>query len=102
MKAIRFGAFLRRTLSWWRSARISASSEVRDRKSPIIANQISSSRSAMRRSIARFAALRQWDKDYDMDNGPEASWRGRMAVRKTRDFETPILAQASYRHRRRQ
>ena len=33
----------------------------------MIANQISSSRSAMRRSIARFPALRQWDKVYDMD-----------------------------------
>jgi hypothetical protein len=44
VKVIRFGAFLRSTLSWWRSARISASSEARDRKSP-----------TMRRSIARFA-----------------------------------------------
>jgi hypothetical protein len=33
----------------------------------MIANQISLSRSPMRRSIARFAALRQWDKVYDLD-----------------------------------
>ena len=41
LKASRFGAFLRSTLSWWRSATISASSEARDRKSPMTIHQIS-------------------------------------------------------------
>ena len=58
LKASRFGAFLCSTLSWWRNATISASSEARDRKRPMIANQISLSRFPMRRSIARFADLR--------------------------------------------
>jgi hypothetical protein len=35
LKASRFGAFLCSTLGWWRSVRISASSEARDRKSPM-------------------------------------------------------------------
>jgi hypothetical protein len=58
LKASRFGDFLRSTLSWWRNATISASSEARGRKSPTTTNQISLSISPMRRSIARFAALR--------------------------------------------
>ena len=58
LKAGRFGDFLRSTLSWWRSATISASSVARDRKSPMTTQQISLSISPMRRSIARFAALR--------------------------------------------
>jgi len=33
--------FRRRTLSWWRSTKISASSEARDRKNPISPHQIS-------------------------------------------------------------
>ena len=52
------GSKVRSTLSWWRSATISASSEARDRKSPMTTHQISLSISPMRRSIARFAALR--------------------------------------------
>jgi transposase len=47
-----FGAFRRSTLSWWRSVRISASSEARDRKSPITAHQISLRMSPMSGSIA--------------------------------------------------
>jgi hypothetical protein len=35
------GDFLHSTLSWWRSARISASSEARDRNSPMTTHQIS-------------------------------------------------------------
>jgi hypothetical protein len=69
VKAIRFGAFLRSTLSWWRSATISASSEARDRNSPMTTHEISLSISPMRRSIARFALMRQWDRVYDKDNG---------------------------------
>jgi transposase len=68
LKASRFGDFLRSTMSWWRSAMISASREARDLKSPMTTNQISFSISPMRRSIARFAALRQWDKVYDKDS----------------------------------
>lgn len=48
-------------MSWWRSATISASREARDLKSPMTTHQISFSISLIRRSIARFAALRQWD-----------------------------------------
>ena len=73
LKARRFGDFLRSTLSWWRSAMISASREARDLKSPMTTHQISFSISPMRRSIARFAALRQWDKVYDKDNGLRGS-----------------------------
>jgi hypothetical protein len=40
LKASRFGAFLRSTLSWWHSVRISASSEARDRKRPMATAQI--------------------------------------------------------------
>src|ERR1700752_4045668 len=69
LKASRFGDILRSTLSWWRSAMISASREARDLKSPMTTHQISFSISPMRRSIARFAALRQWDKVYDKDSG---------------------------------
>jgi hypothetical protein len=54
-------------MSWWRSAMISASRAARDLKSPMTTHQISFSISPMRRSIARFAALRQWDKVYDKD-----------------------------------
>ena len=67
LKASRFGDFLRSTMSWWRSARISASREARDLKSPMTTHQIRLSISLMSRSIARFAALRQWDKVYDKD-----------------------------------
>jgi hypothetical protein len=70
LKASRFGDFLRNTLSWWRSATISASREVRDLKSPMTTHKISFSISPMRRSIARFAALRQWDRVYDKDTPP--------------------------------
>src|SRR5450631_2920368 len=70
LKASRFGDFLHRTMSWWRSATISASREARDLKSPITTHQISSSISPMRRSIARFATLRQLDKVYDKDTSP--------------------------------
>jgi len=45
LKASRFGAFLRSTLSWWHSVRISASSEARDRKRPMATAQISLSMS---------------------------------------------------------
>jgi hypothetical protein len=41
LKIGRFGDFRRRILSWWRSARFSASSEARDRKNPINPYQIS-------------------------------------------------------------
>ena len=58
LKASRFVDFLRSTLSWWRSATISASREARDLKSPMTPHQISLSISLMSRSIARFAALR--------------------------------------------
>ena len=62
LKASRFGDFLRSTMSWWRSAMISASREARDLKSsPMTPHKISFSKSLMRRSIAQFAALRQWD-----------------------------------------
>jgi hypothetical protein len=57
-KKNRFGAFLRSTLSWWRSATISASSVARDRKSPMTKHQVSLSKSPMKRSIARFGDLR--------------------------------------------
>ena len=40
LKGTRFGDFLRSTLSWWRSDRISASSETRDRNSPMTVHQI--------------------------------------------------------------
>ena len=52
--AIRFLDFLRSTLSWRRSATISASREARDLKSRMTTHQISLSISLMRRSIARF------------------------------------------------
>ena len=71
LKASRFGDFLRSTMSWWRSAMISASREARDLKSPMTTHKISFSISPMRRSIARFAALRQWDKVYDKDRSSE-------------------------------
>jgi hypothetical protein len=48
-------------LSWWRSVRISASSEALDRNSAMIADQISLSKSAIGRCIARFALERQSD-----------------------------------------
>src|SRR5450631_1683648 len=51
---------------------ISASREARDLKSLKTTHQISFSISPMRRSIARFVALRQSDKVYDKDS----SWRG--------------------------
>ena len=57
LKASRFVDFLRSTLSWWRSATISASREARDLKSPMTTHQISLSISLMSRSIAQFAAL---------------------------------------------
>jgi hypothetical protein len=41
LKASRFGDFLRSTLTWWRSVKISASSEALDRNSPMTAHQIS-------------------------------------------------------------
>jgi hypothetical protein len=40
-KVGRFGDLRRRILSWWRSARISISSEARDRNNPISPHQIS-------------------------------------------------------------
>jgi hypothetical protein len=46
---------------------ISASREARDLKSPMTTHQISLSISPMRRSIARFATLRQWDRVCDKD-----------------------------------
>ena len=50
LKASRFVDFLRSTLSWWRSATISASREARDLKSPMTPHQISLSTSPMSRS----------------------------------------------------
>ena len=47
LKASRFVDFFRSTLSWWRSATISASREARDRNSPMTAHQISLSMSPM-------------------------------------------------------
>ncbi len=58
LKASRFLDFLRSTLSWWRSAMISASREARDLKSQMTTHQISLSISLMSRSIARFVILR--------------------------------------------
>jgi len=58
LKASRFVDFLRNTLSWWRSATISASIEARDLKSPMTTHQIRLSISLMNRSIARFVILR--------------------------------------------
>src|SRR5277367_1601245 len=40
LKVGRFGDLRRRILSWWRSARISTSSEVRDRNNPTSPHQI--------------------------------------------------------------
>ena len=88
LKASRFGDFLRSTMSWWRSAMISASREVRDLKSPMTTHKISFSISPMRRSIARFAALRQWDKVYDKDKD-QADTCG---VGKVRPGDSPHLA----------
>ena len=51
-KASRFGDFLRSTLSWYRSVKISASSETLDRNSPMTAHQISLSISPIGASIA--------------------------------------------------
>ena len=65
LKAGRFGDFLRSTLSCWRSVRISAPSEILDRKRPMTAQQISFRTSAMGGSIARFAASGQSDRVYD-------------------------------------
>jgi hypothetical protein len=45
-------------MTGWRSATISASREARDLKSPMTTHQIILSTSLMRRTIARFAALR--------------------------------------------
>jgi hypothetical protein len=61
LKVARFGDFRRSTLSWWRSVRISASSEALDRNSPITAHQISLSMSPMGQCIVRFAPERQSD-----------------------------------------
>jgi hypothetical protein len=47
----RFRDLRRRTFSWWRSTRISASSEVRDRKSPISAHQSSLQSSIIEQKI---------------------------------------------------
>jgi len=47
LKASRFGDFRRSTLSWWRSVRVSASSEALDRNNPMTAHQISLSVSPM-------------------------------------------------------
>jgi len=59
LKASLFGAFPRSTVSWWRSARISASSEARDRTSPMTAHHISLSTSPMGRRLA-IAGRARW------------------------------------------
>jgi hypothetical protein len=41
LRAGRFGDLRRKILSWWRSARLSISSEARDRNNPISPHQIS-------------------------------------------------------------
>jgi hypothetical protein len=55
----RFGDLRRRILNWWRSAKISVSSEARDRNSPTNANQINLQRPIIGRTITRFAGLGQ-------------------------------------------
>ena len=64
----------------------------------------------IRRSAAglvgcRFKTYTFWNRRTASDrrqHGTEVAWRGRMAIRKTRNLEAPILAQTSCRHRRRQ
>ena len=58
-KAKRPGDLRRRTFSWCRSTRISASSAARDRKRPAKAHQISLQRSIIAASINRFARAYQ-------------------------------------------
>ena len=60
LKASRFGAFLRSTMSWSRSARISASREACDLKSPMTNRQISFSKiphATEHRPMRRFAPI---------------------------------------------
>src|SRR6266568_8415939 len=56
-KVGRLGDFRRRTLSWWRSTRISASSEARDRKNPISPHQISLKSSCIEQKIQPIRCL---------------------------------------------
>jgi putative SOS response-associated peptidase YedK len=59
LRATRFGDLRRRTLSWCRSTRTSASNAARDRNSPIKAHQINLQRSPIERTINRFAGVSQ-------------------------------------------
>jgi hypothetical protein len=59
VRATRFGDLRRRTLSWCRSTRTSASNAARDRNSPIKAHQINLQRSPIERTINRFAGVSQ-------------------------------------------
>lgn len=73
LKTSRFGEFLRSTLSWWLSVRISAPSEALDRNSPMTTHQISLSMSPI--NMAGFAAMRQPDRVYGMDRRAELPLR---------------------------
>ena len=57
-KVGRLGDFRRRTFNWWRSIRISTSSEARDRKNPISPHQISLQNSSIGQKIHPIRSLR--------------------------------------------
>jgi hypothetical protein len=59
LRATRFVDLRRRTLSWCRRTRISASNAARDRNSPIKAHQINLQRSLIDGIINRFASVSQ-------------------------------------------
>ena len=59
LRVARLGDLRRRTLSWCRSTRISASNAARDRNSPSKAHQISLQRSLIDGTIDRFAGVCQ-------------------------------------------
>src|SRR3977135_4374275 len=59
LRATRFGDLRRRTLSWCRSTRTSASNATRGRNSPIKAHQINLQRSLIDGTIDRFAGISQ-------------------------------------------
>jgi hypothetical protein len=70
LKMSGFGDFLRSTLSWWRSIRISASSEALDRNNPMAADQISAPTRQLDRVYGRHSHGRQPTCD------PRTSWNG--------------------------
>jgi hypothetical protein len=75
LKASRFGDFLRSTLSWWLSVKISASSEALDRNSPMTAYRISL-RGIVTRNMGDFRA------NWLGDEGPKA-------LKKTFELKAP-------------